>query len=149
MDEIILALKMKEIDKLEASILQFSNNTLTIKKLCATVLIGIISIILKLTENSLDLSLFISSYIIVFIFLIIDAQSYYYQIKLRRKVNSISSSILNSVQVLNSFGLPIKKIIESGKKEYIHSVFNSSQFFYLMLLLLITALLILEKLGKI
>lgn len=70
-------LKLKEIDQLDKAVLQFSKNTLATKKICATLLVGISTIILKITNNNLDLSLYVAIIITIALFWLIDSHSYY------------------------------------------------------------------------
>ena len=97
MSDIILTLKLKEIDQLDSAILQFSRNTLATKKICASLLVGIAALILKLTNNNLDFSIYISSFITLLIFWVIDSNSYYYQRKLRIR---ISENIAKEIKFL-------------------------------------------------
>lgn len=55
MSDIGQVLKLKEIDQLDAAIIQFSKSTLATKKICASLLAGVAALILKLTNNSIDL----------------------------------------------------------------------------------------------
>ena len=126
--DIETTLKLKEIDQLDAAILQFSKNTLTTKKICASILIGIVTIILKITNNELDLAIYVSGLITILIFWIIDSNSYYYQRKLRIRMTKIVKSLKPNSVINDGYGMPLEKNeIPSWKDAFI----NTSQYFYL------------------
>lgn len=73
----------KKIDQLHNATTNFSKNSLEIKKLLFVV-IGISTpLIINLCDNKLNIAVFISLYIIIFVFWIFDSYTYYYQKKLR------------------------------------------------------------------
>ena len=115
--EIKTTLKLKEIDQLDAAILQFSKNTLATKKICASLLVGVIALILKITDNSLDLSIYVSSFITILVFWIIDSNSYYYQRKLRIQMTKIVNELKEEQILINGFGMPLGKS-EKASSEY-------------------------------
>lgn len=125
MDDINKILKLKEIDQLDAAILQFSKNTLASKKICATLLVGFITIILQLTKNYFDVSIYISCGLILFIFWITDSISYYYQRKLRIRMAEIVKELNNSPLI--GLGIPLQT---NEKITWKKSLFNHSQWFY-------------------
>lgn len=136
-------LKLKEIDQLDSSILQFSKNTLATKKICASILVGIIAIILKITNNKLDFAIYASSFITLLIFWIIDANSYYYQRKLRIRMTEIVNELRenNSQFVIDGFGMPL---IKKEKSSWWKAFFNTSQLFYLFGTLIVIILIVLD-----
>lgn len=136
-------LKLKEIDQLNLAILQFSKSTLTTKKVCASILIGVSGLILNITNNSLDTALFIGALITLSVFWIIDANSYYYQRKLRIRMNSIVHELSNPKSLIYGFGMPLK---EDEKASWIKALFNWSQLFYLLGLFVVICILIANKL---
>lgn len=121
-------LKLKEIDQLDSAILQFSKNTLITKRICASLLVAIIAIILRITDDTLDFSIYVASVITLFIFWIIDANSYYYQRLLRIRMSKIVNELKEN-DLIVGFGMPLKK---DEKITWIKSLFNSSQLFYLL-----------------
>lgn len=126
-------LKLKEIDQLDSAILQFSKNTLITKRICASILVAIIAIILKVTEDTLDFSIYVASVVTLFIFWIIDSNSYYYQRLLRIRMSKIVNELKENELVIG-FGMPLKKDEEIT---WIKSLFNSSQLFYLLSILVV------------
>lgn len=125
MDDINKILKLKEIDQLDAAILQFSKNTLASKKICATLLVGFITIILQMTKNYFDVSIYFSCGLILFIFWITDSISYYYQRKLRIRMAEIVKELNNSPLI--GLGIPLQT---NEKITWKKSLFNHSQWFY-------------------
>lgn len=133
-EEINITLKLKEIDQLDSAILQFSNNTIAIKKLCASILVAVITIILKINENKIDNSIYISSVLTFLIFWFIDANSYYYQKKLRVKMSMVIEQLTKNEIFCNGFEMPLNKknnLLPKIKKHW-DSFFNWSQLFYIL-----------------
>lgn len=99
----------KIIDQLHNATLNFSSKSLENKKLFVTSIGIIIPIILKITNESLDLSIFISIYCIIIVFWLLDSYTNYYQMLLRGKMDEKFKKILDR----NSE----KKIVYSSKSE--------------------------------
>lgn len=137
-------LKLKEIDQLDSAILQFSKNTLTSKKICASILVGVIALILKITDNSLDLSIYVSSIVTLLIFWIIDSNSYYYQRKLRIKMTEIVNDLNGNGIIYVGYGMPLEK---EEKASWKSAFFNQSQLFYILGLIVVIIVIIIDKLG--
>lgn len=77
----------KIIDQLHAATINFSTTSLDLKKLLF-VLIGLaVPTIIKLAGNKLDNSLFITVYLLGFTFWFLDSFTYFYQEKLREKMD--------------------------------------------------------------
>ena len=136
MEDINTTLKLKEIDQLDAAILQFSKNTLITKRICASLLVAIVAIILKVTDNKLDFSIYVASWVTLFIFWIIDSSSYYYQKLLRIRMSKIVKELSDN-KIVSGFGMPLKK---DEKITWLKSLFNSSQLFYLLSIFVILVL---------
>ena len=141
MNNIDQILKLKEIDQLDNAILQFSKNTLATKKICATLLVGIVTIILKITDNKIDDAIYFGGFITLLIFWLIDANSYYYQRKLRIRMSKIVLQ-LEENKVIDGFGMPLGK---NEKANWLKSLFNESQFFYYLGFGIFLILLICDK----
>jgi hypothetical protein len=142
MSDIKETLKLKEIDQLDSAILQFSRNTLATKKICASLLVGITALILKLTDNSLDLSVYVSGFITLLIFWILDSNSYYYQRKLRIRMTEIVNGLKENKLVIDGYGMPLDN---KEKPSWKRAFFNESQLFYLLGGLVIIVLVIIDK----
>jgi hypothetical protein len=128
MDDINQILKLKEIDQLDVAILQFSKNTLASKKLCATLLVGIISIISQITKDCFDIYFFISCGLTLSVFWVIDSISYYYQQKLRVRMTEIANELKKNDAKFIGFGMPLQKV--DKKVLWKMAFFNNSQWFY-------------------
>jgi len=137
-------LKLKEIDQLDSAILQFSKNTLATKKICASLLVGVTTIILKLADNGLDFSIYVGSITIILIFWVIDSNSYFYQRKLRIRMTEIVNELKGSKLVINGYGMPLRK---TEKASWLRAFLNSSQLFYLIGIGVTIAVLIIDKIG--
>jgi hypothetical protein len=137
-------LKLKEIDQLDSAVLQFSKNTLATKKICASLLVGIVALILKLTENNLDNAIYTSSFITILIFWIIDSNSYYYQRVLRIRMSKIVNELKEDQNIFQGFGMPLEN---EEKASWLKSFFNISQMFYFLGVIVILSLAALDKLG--
>jgi len=134
-------LKLKEIDQLDSAILQFSKNTLITKRICASLLVAIIAIILRVTDDKLDFSIYVASAVTLLIFWIIDSNSYYYQRLLRIRMSKIVKELKNDDLVIG-FGMPLKK---DEKITWGKSLFNSSQLFYLLSIFVVVAVAICDS----
>lgn len=142
--EINNILKLKEIDQLDSAILQFSKNTLATKQLCATVLVAILAIILKITANKLDYAIYVGSLITVIVFWIIDSNSYYYQRKLRIRMTGLVNNLIPETIISDGYGMPI---IKSETNAWKSAFFNHSQYFYLLLTIVIVTIAIFQCFG--
>jgi len=142
--EINQILKLKEIDQLDSAILQFSKNTLATKKICASLLIGIIAIILRITNNSLDDSIYISSFFTFLLFWIIDSNSYYYQRKLRIRMSKLVKELQDNMSLVNGFGMPLE---QNETPSWIKAFFNESQLFYIIGITVVIILFALHKMN--
>jgi hypothetical protein len=134
-------LMLKEIDQLDSAILQFSKNTLITKRICASLLVAIVAIILRLTDDTLDFSIYVASVVTLFVFWIIDSSSYYYQRLLRIRMSKIVNE-LRTNEIILGFGMPLKK---DEKITWLKSLFNSSQLFYLLSIFFVVVLAICDS----
>lgn len=121
-------LKLKEIDQLHDTVSQFSKSTIETKKICATLVVAVATIILKVTDNHLDPSLYVTTLSVVFIFWLIDSNFYYYQRKVRIRLDAIVKE-LQPDRIIVGFGMPIS----NQPKLIFSSLFNHSQIFYLVI----------------
>ncbi|PKH49211.1 hypothetical protein CXF68_00255 [Tenacibaculum sp. Bg11-29] len=77
----------KIIEQLHSATARFSSASTELKKMCL-ILIGIsIPAIIKLSNNSLDFSLFVTLYILTFTFWYLDSYTYFHQENLREKMD--------------------------------------------------------------
>lgn len=121
----------KKIDQLHNATINFSKNSLEIKKLLFVV-IGILTpLIINLCGNHITGALFISLYITIFLFWIFDSYTYYYQKKLRFQMDFYFKQILDkneNIQQKNKF------------KMIIISLFNWSHFCFYGILIFVVIL---------
>jgi hypothetical protein len=83
----------KIIDQLHSATVNFSNASLELKKLFI-VMVGIaIPTLIKLSGDKLDLSLFITIYVLTSTFWFLDSFTYFYQEKLREKMDGLFKDI--------------------------------------------------------
>jgi len=137
-------LKLKEIDQLDSAILQFSKNTLATKRICATLLIGVSTIVLKITNDRIDYALYVGSIVTLIFFWIIDSNSYYYQRKLRIRMTEIVNDLKSRDFISDGYGMPLNKKEESS---WVKAFFNSSQVFYYLGFLIIIIVAIVDIIG--
>ncbi|WP_272151118.1 hypothetical protein [Tenacibaculum aiptasiae] len=77
----------KIIEQLHSATARFSSASTELKKMCL-ILIGItIPAIIKLSNDKLDFSLFVTLYILIFTFWYLDSYTYYHQENLREKMD--------------------------------------------------------------
>jgi hypothetical protein len=133
----------KIIDQLHSATLNFSSTSLELKKLLI-VLIGIaVPALVKLAGDKLDLSLFVTIYLLSFTFWFLDSLTYYYQENLRElmdiRFNQIktrnSPAIITTEKGLDNFTLDNKRT-KKGRAQ--RSAFNISVRLYMVGLLLNT-----------
>lgn len=143
---------LKLIDQLHASTLNFSSTSTELKKILF-VLIGIvIPTIIKLSNNSLDISLFIAIFILLFTFWFLDSFTNYYQVKLRLLMDIKFRDILrrNNVDEIKIVNYKLTIDIERGKGSLIwKALFHSSIYIYIILIFLNAICLLLFNCKKI
>lgn len=133
----------KIIDQLHTATVNFSATSLELKKLFF-VLVGIaVPSLIKLSGDKLDLSLFITLYILTFTFWFMDSFTYFYQEKLREKMNTHFTEIKNRNKENLILPDTIKQgftieVIRTKDNRLWRSVSNPSVRFYFFLLILNT-----------
>jgi hypothetical protein len=138
----------KVIDQLHSATVNFSATSLELKKLFF-VLMGIaIPSLIKLAGDKLDLSLFITLYVLITTFWFFDSFTYFYQEKLREKMDSLFNKIKtrNKVEIILTDNLKNEYTIETvrtSKDRVWRSISNISIRFYFVLLILNTVALVL------
>jgi hypothetical protein len=123
------------IEQLHAVVLELSKNCFELKKLCATILIAASTLLATFTNKQLDPSVFVGGLIIISFFWILDAQSYYYQEKIRARMKTLSEQRARRVNpntIIAGVGMPIAptRTAETRRRR---SLFNASMLFYLLL----------------
>jgi len=138
----------KVIDQLHTATLNFSTTSLELKKIFF-VLIGVaVPSLIKLSGDKLDISLFVTLYLLSFTFWFLDSFTYFYQEKLREKMdklfNQIKARHTKPIIVSDSSkqDFTIEKV-RTNKNRFWRSIFNSSVRLYWILIALNTVAIIL------
>jgi hypothetical protein len=147
----------KLIDQLHTATSTFSSTSLELKKLFF-VLVGIaIPTLVKLAKDKLDFSLFITIYILGFSFWFLDSFTYYYQDKLRDKMDDVFSRIKqrnkDTIIIANSPNQNLEEFTidadRTSETRVSRSIWNSSVKFYLIMIIINSVAIILFISGKI
>ena len=128
----------KIIDQLHAATVNFSNASLELKKMLV-VMIGIaIPALVKLAGDKLDASLFSTLYVLTFAFWFLDSFTYFYQEKLRERMDKLFRDIKIRNQEKGS-----KEMVEdedftleqgrSNSDRIVRSIFNRSIALYIII----------------
>ena len=147
-------LAKESIDQLHKTVLQMSSNCFEIKKLCATVLVAAITLVATLTGAQLDPALWCGAAVVVVVFWLLDAQSYYYQEKLRARMKELAESRAKEHTpqiIVDGVGMPLTNRRENWNTaaRAWHAVFNQSMAFYWLLLAMAVGVAILYSTGLI
>jgi hypothetical protein len=78
-----------QIQQLHGMLLQVANNCFEVKKLCATALVATATLIATFGNRQLRPAIFPVALVVVVLFWITDAQSYYYQEKIRARMKQL------------------------------------------------------------
>ncbi len=78
-----------QIQQLHSMLLQVANNCFEIKKLCATALVATATLIATFANKQLRPAIFPVALVVAVVFWITDAQSYYYQEKIRTRMKQL------------------------------------------------------------
>ena len=145
-------LDTQSINQLHAVVLEISKSCFELKKLCATVLGASMTLVASFTRQSLDPSLFVGATLVIAFFWIADAQSYYYQEKVRIRMKELQEGLLSrssGLRLVDGVGMPITMQRSSWPrwKRVFHSVFNWSMMFYGGLIALVVIVSVLYRLN--
>lgn len=115
-----------DIDQIHKAVLQISSNCFELKKLCATVLVSAGTLLSTFLGWHINRALVCGGLIITAFFWVLDAQSFYYQRKLRDRMDLLNNNIRgrSGLHGSRANGLLV------GKWQ---SLFNESMVFYLTL----------------
>jgi hypothetical protein len=129
-------LDTQSINQLHSVVLEMSKSCFELKKLCATVLGTSVTLIASFTRQSLDTSLFVGAMMVITFFWIADAQSYYYQEKIRIYMLDLQKGIQlrssDSSGLFDGVGMPItaERLTRPRWRRVLHAAFNWSMTFY-------------------
>jgi hypothetical protein len=145
---------LMSIEQLHKVVLQLSSNCFELKKLCATILISAATLFATFSGWRLNYSIFNSGFVVTLFFWILDAQSYYYQEKLRSRMKILAERILRrrssgSHLEIDGVGAVLTEQRENLKyyQRVLHSLFNKSMVFYWLVMILLSILSILFYSG--
>ncbi|WAJ24038.1 hypothetical protein [Lacrimispora xylanolytica] len=131
-------IKLDNIKQIHSAVLQFSSNTMEIKKLFISVLIAYFTIMAgMITKISISTNLAIKILAtIVVLFWILDAQSYYYQKKLRRLITKLQNELIEKADVTENTGSSMKTLqrLKVFAGHILKSMFNMSMFIYYLII---------------
>lgn len=134
-------LEWKLIDQLHSAVSQLSGFCFEIKKFCVTTLFVVLAFLTKFTNDKLDTALFVTVTIVILGFWFLDATSYFYQVKLRGRMQTTQAELLekNIRQVIpTTNGFPeyisAKRVESSQLKRVRAAGFNHSMWIYAILM---------------
>lgn len=81
------------LNQLHAVVLQIGTFCFRTKQVCLTVLVGVVGLIIALTSDKPDTSIFVTGLLIPVCFWFLDSIAYYYQVKLRGVMDGIRDRI--------------------------------------------------------
>jgi lipid-A-disaccharide synthase-like uncharacterized protein len=120
------------ITQLHEAVIELSKSCFELKKLCAAVLGVAMTLIAALTKQDLDPAMFVGGALLITFFWIADAQSYYYQDKLRGKISLLQREIAkrNGLTVPGGGAVSLKRQERGAIPRAFLSLFNFSMLFY-------------------
>lgn len=139
-----------QLDQLHNVVLELSKNCFELKKLCVTILVSAATVISTFTEKKLDLSFFVGGAVIIVFFYVADAQSCYYQRKIRLRMKDIAEDMAPQAEPqikILGIGMPVEK--QKAKPELRYAFLNPSMWFYAFLFGMNCVLFVLFELGYI
>ena len=145
-------LDQQSITQLHGVVIELSKSCFQLKKLCATVMGSSLTLIAAFTAKRIDFAFFIGGAVIIVFFWMADAQSYYYQEKIRIRMKSLQEAVLrrsSAKLIFDGVGMPVSSSRQSNLP---HSArdslgFNWSMTFYYGLLAIDAVLLLTYILG--
>lgn len=87
-------LDLKLLDQLSSAVSQISSFCFETKKFCITTEFVVMALLVKFTRDKLDHSIFVAGFAIPFCFWFLDAVAYFYQVRLRGKMNAVQSGMI-------------------------------------------------------
>lgn len=138
------------LDQLHAVVLNLSKNCFELKKLCVTLLISGSALIASFTSKSLDYAFFIAGLLVVGFFWMLDAQSYFYQERLRHRMRDIERELLGEASGSSNEAEGIGMELSADRTLAtlrLRSLVNWSMLFYLILVVVDLLLMIFFAAG--
>lgn len=129
------------LNQLHSVVLQMSSFCFRTKQICLTVLVGVIGLIVTLSSNKIEDSIFIAGFLIPLLFWLLDSIAYFYQVKLRGIMDNIRERLYkrhseNLVRGTNYEVIENERINQSIYLRIKDSAFNHSMWLYYILIAL-------------
>jgi len=129
------------LNQFHAVVLQIGTFCFRTKQICLTILIGVIGLIIVLTSDKLDTSIFVAGIVIPVAFWFLDSIAYFYQVKLRGLMESVRERIQQrhskkSIVGQNSEVITKARISRSPVKNVKNAFFNHSMWLYYILVVI-------------
>jgi hypothetical protein len=142
------------IDQLHRTVLQIGGNCFEIKKLCATTLVAAVTLVAAFTNKQLDAALWVGAGLATLVFWVLDAQSYYYQEKLRARMKTLAEArarVHAPHLDIDGVGMPLDEHRKrwNPRERAVHAFWNPSMAFYWILLVLVVLIAVLHGFGVI
>jgi hypothetical protein len=134
-------LDREQIEQLHAATLKASDSCFELKKLCATVLVPIATLVSVFTDKRLNDAVFLAAMLVVAAFWLADAVGYFYQRKLR--------AAMTAIWVRRAARCPegYDHVPAPAKVGPLAAAFNTSMIYYLILAALLGGAFLFFKLG--
>jgi hypothetical protein len=147
-------LDWKLLDQLYGVVAQISSFCFEIKKFCVTTLFVAMTLMVKITSDKLDHSIFVAGLLIPICFWFLDATGYFYQVKLRGTMESIRQRLASrdAKPLVASNGVVViapSRASASVRDRVVDAGFNHSMWLYVLLVLIDLAVWLLFVLGGI
>jgi hypothetical protein len=139
--------KMKEIDQLHCTLMEFNKNSIEVKKLCATFFTTVPALLYKLNDNSFKWEFFAVVLVLSIAFWLLDSHYYYNQKNVRSYMKAIQIQLLTDKESVDNNEkekgkgrkLDACKLIFTGACK---SIFNCSNIIYIFFVLVSGGLMI-------
>ena len=135
----IIYFEKNEIDQLHNAVLAISKQCFDLKKACITIIVAIFAIIpnIKPTSNSIDYTslYYCISVSATLFFYLADSYCYYYQRKLRARIDQLVKIAKHKSSIEYYYGP--NSCSKTTKATIFNAMFNPSQCFYLILIILL------------
>lgn len=145
-------LDQQSITQLHTVVVELSKNCFELKKLCATVVGSSLTLLAAFTAQRIDAVFFVGGAVIVVFFWMADAQSYFYQEKIRIRMKKLQDAMLQRSAanlIFDGVGMPVSPARQSSQtpQRVFHAIFNWSMTFYFGLLVIDLVALLMYILG--
>lgn len=134
-------LDREQIEQLHAATLKASDSCFELKKLCATVLVPIATLVSVFTDKLLNDAVFLAAILVIVAFWLADTVSYFYQRKLRAAMTAIWAR--RAARCPEGYD----HVPRPAKVGPLAAAFNTSMIYYLILVALVGGVFLAFKVG--